>query len=208
MKKKIKYVFIRHAEKEFNNNRGPDGAFQHDPPLKESLLHITERMGRKLLNNIGVPNMIIMSPYLRVRQTVNMLGKNHDFSQLYYVDTNLAEYLGNQSINIHVSPSTIYHSTVDDKLVLPNTRENKEMLMDRVRNHIDTIHILDDYIANKVEEDKIIWIVTHGIVIQYIHEILKQNNIENIMSSEFYPSYLCGFIVTKDISNSTIEYIR
>jgi broad specificity phosphatase PhoE len=207
----IKYIFIRHADKKWKNNKGPDGCFQHDPPLKENTFTKITLFGNKLIIQHGFPNMIIMSPYLRVRQTVQELISIHTSREMYKcIDMNISEYLGNQNTNIDVSEETKYYSTssnFENICRLPKPGESMRNLKNRVDDHIDSIHILSDDIINTMEDDKIIWIVTHGIIIQYIHEILRRKKPLGISSRSFYPDSLSGFVITKTSTELSISYL-
>ena len=156
------FVWIRHAEKAYQNSRGPPGSYAHDPPIvKDDIKNIME-CSKKLIEVFGFPTKCIASPYLRCRQTAGYLT-SHIPGIKIDIDVNISEHLGfqrNRDLQPDVAPSTI--KCTDEPL--PVVRETKDQLIKRISKHLDIM--LSD--KNGVK-----WIVTHGIAIDYIYEYLK-----------------------------------
>ena len=47
-----KITFIRHAEKEYNNNKGPPGCYQHDPDIYPSDSSISKKLYDISINKV------------------------------------------------------------------------------------------------------------------------------------------------------------
>jgi hypothetical protein len=95
-------VWIRHAEKQYANHKGPIGCKQHDSPIQNTDSE-NERIKLRTLNlidNYGIPDTIIYSPFLRVRQTMdkmNTIIKTVSDKHIEYLcDPDIGEFLGFQ----------------------------------------------------------------------------------------------------------------
>lgn len=156
------FVWIRHAEKTYQNSKGPAGSYAHDPPIvKDDIKNIIDT-SKRLLEVFGKPTHCISSPYLRCRQTATHLITQIPELKID-IDVDIAEHLGfqrNRDPKPEVSPSTEKCTPQP----LPLVRETKDQLIKRISRHID--NMLSD-------KNGIKWVVTHGIAIDYIFEYLK-----------------------------------
>ncbi len=206
------YIYIRHGEKSYSNGRGPKNMPQHDPPLLEERTYIIQNMGKELILKYGKPNIIVMSPYLRVQQTVEHLTQTlyenpemaMEIDKNLYIDTNIAEFLGNQRGEIDLSEETLFdlNNNTDQ---LPQPGETKDQLRSRVEKHMDLLNISLSKMERK--KPKVVWIISHGLVIQNVYDILKTYpNIEGITQETFYPRELGYFILKINDKNLNIEF--
>lgn len=173
---KYTFIWIRHGEKQYCNNKGPSGSYQHDPPLLK-VKEIIER-GKHLMDLYGVPKKCISSPYLRCRQTANFLLGDEQVG--IFIDTNISEFLGYQKRGTYpdVEPTTIECSKGSIGGPLPMCGEYRKELNDRIRRHLD---ILDKGNNPCNLEPGVYWIVTHGIIIEDLFQhLLEKGHSANI----------------------------
>lgn len=180
-------IWIRHAEKLYANGKNSNGFLQHDSPIKYD--KITEELIYNLVENLvlkfGLPDKIICSPFLRTRQTSsiinNILFKKYNINLEVEISTDIGEFLGyckcpdrNAIADIDLDTRRYY-----DKDVRLN--ETIDQVKYRAKKHI-----------SKIIEDtgKNIWIITHGILISKICEILYNDE-------KFYPGTL-GYMTYKN----------
>lgn len=161
-------VWIRHAEKQYANHKGPVGCKQHDSPIQNTNSE-NERIKHRTLNLIdtyGIPNTIIYSPFLRARQTMDkiysIIKTLSDNPVEFLCDPDIGEYLGFQkpkgaAADVEPTTSTYYPGK---KVYLG---ESIDELKTRVYKHINKI-------KNK---PGVIWVITHGFVIKHIAETIK-----------------------------------
>jgi len=133
-------VLIRHGKKAWNNGFSR-GKYPFDPPLvRDHEIQIPE----------GIPERIVCSPFLRCRQTAQILS-DHTGAPIS-IDSNLREYLGNWT-NVplqYIDPETSRH--IQEPLI-----ETYEEFRNRV---LRARHYLNQNV----------WIVTHWIVIRVFCE--------------------------------------
>lgn len=145
-------LYIRHAEKSYNNGQSPQ--FPLDPNLTINGRCKAEDKFRELLHNYGIPSQIISSPFLRARETAqiahDIILKETGTSINISYDRNIGEYLGHQKhidIDTDVHPETLYLD--------PIPPETWKQYSYRVRNYISS-------------PPKNGWYISHGVVIQSI----------------------------------------
>jgi len=168
------YIWIRHGEKQYDNGKGKTGNYQHDSPLKEDINETIYKKVEILHRLYGFPSRIICSPFLRTRQTKDiMLTKLNEIDKVasenikVQYDTYISEFLGFQKPVGEVGdidPDTASH--FKSKVLLGESLKN---LNYRVRYHLTDLNLLfpSDY--------KVTWIITHGIILSNIyHNISKR----------------------------------
>jgi broad specificity phosphatase PhoE len=217
----ITYVYIRHAAKEYNNGHAPPGKPQHDPSISRSSFRQCQEVGTKLVQDFNSPSMVITSPYLRTRQTASKLSYAipsdlEDENRQLFIDTNIAEYLGNQHGEIDIEDDTYRYSlkensTGEEEFPL-KTRETKLELNERIMRHLLMMQILHDKEKEATqispEVHKTVWVITHGLVIATIYNILKECHFSGCEAEEFYPAELGGIAVTikEGLASVTLLY--
>ncbi len=167
-KKKMKcdrIIWIRHAEKLYDNEKGPDGCRQHDPGLIMNLkLHKNiDYLVNNLIKNYGVPNKIICSPFLRTRQTMNLIVEklnNKNNINIEY-SNNIAEYLGYCKSSIKRADIELETKHIMNIPVLIG--ESIESLDSRVERHLNDVE----------NQCGTIWVITHGIIISKIFKLIS-----------------------------------
>lgn len=158
-------IWIRHAEKLYDNEKGPDGCRQHDPGLIMNLkLHKNiDYLVNNLIKNYGVPNKIICSPFLRTRQTMNLILEklnNKNNINIEY-SNNIAEYLGYcKSNNKHADVELETKHIMNIPILIG---ESIESLDSRVERHLNTVE----------NQCGTIWVITHGIIISKIFKLIS-----------------------------------
>lgn len=223
----VTYLFIRHGPKEYRNGRALSGNPQHDSPIMRSCIPRCREVGQFLVNKYGTPNMVVMSPYLRTRQTAQELTyclkyKKDELKNLFYIDNNIAEFLGNQRGTMDVTEETLNYSNnrFAEGTNLPSTQETMDSLINRIENHLLMMQILRSAPSlEEPEEDatstptpleqvsKVVWIVTHGIVISKIYEVLKEHDFQGCNLGKFYPDELQGLSVEIDDSSEVVSFV-
>jgi broad specificity phosphatase PhoE len=130
-----------------------------------------------LLEQYGKPEMIIVSPYRRTRETANVMKSVVENTVPLIIDTDVSEYLGNhRTVPIDVTESTLIHD--------PPHPETFVEMKARVKKHHNKI---TSYC--KAKERGIIWIVTHGLIIKQVACLIGMK-----MAKEF-PTLSCVSIV-------------
>ena len=147
-----KVYWIRHAEKAYKNGRGTP---LHDPPLLDTTTPI--------ILNIEEPSCMILSPYLRTRQTAQRLMSGLGKSVRVELSVDIAEYLGHWS-TVDVNESTICP-------FLPPPRETMNQLRARCRRHISSLRRI---LEHEHDPSTVIWVITHGIVIDIVKSIIAE----------------------------------
>jgi broad specificity phosphatase PhoE len=161
-------IWIRHAEKLYNNEKGPPNSKQHDPGIildEETMIHI-DTLVEELIKKYGKPNRIITSPFLRTRQTSKLITEvlNVKYKIDVNIDTDIkiAEYLGFCNKDGKYNYADLEEETIQYFPSKVSLNENLISLHIRVENHINELY-------NSKEN---IWILTHGIVMCKIYEKL------------------------------------
>jgi broad specificity phosphatase PhoE len=175
------YIWIRHGEKQYDNGKGKVGNYQHDCPLKEDINESIYTKVETLYRLYGFPSRIICSPFLRTRQTKDIMliklkeiDKRSTESIKIQYDTYISEFLGFQKPVgeiADIEPETASH--FKSKILLGETLKN---LNYRVKTHIRELNLLfpSDY--------KVTWIITHGIILSNVYH--------NLSRKFFYPREL------------------
>lgn len=222
----LKIIIIRHAEKEFSNNKGPINSYQHDSPIKKSKTHLFNITNKSniLIEKYGIPEICITSPYLRCRETLLCLLDKGPFEidnlPKIYVEPLLSEFLGNQELYyINMVKSSIPRvEPYTKKFNLPPIKEKFEDMEARSEYAIEKLFkasekrkkIFDNFSEmyeilrdneNLVQKrDTIIWVVTHGIIISSIYKALKKYDMTENKRNIWYesPDYLQGICISKE----------
>lgn len=167
-----KFTFVRHAEKKYNNNKGPPGFYQHDPDIypfdKNKSIKIYQE------NKF---DLIISSPFKRTRKTSQQILNDLDLKDVkIIIDNDISEYLGFQK------------PKYEKASIEPETMKYIQPLLG-VENFFDLKKRLINFYNNlcKKEEDNIL-IVTHGINIEFLYQIIFEKKLKN------RPNILEGFV--------------
>jgi len=129
-------VLIRHGTKQWNNGHPTLNGCPFDPPL------IT---GYSLDIPLNRPEMVVTSPFLRCRQTAELIANGAPI----YIDSDLREYLGNWE-KVWVLPET--QRAISWPLIETFPQFNRRV----------------SKIPNKSYYRDNVWIVTHGLVIKKV----------------------------------------
>jgi broad specificity phosphatase PhoE len=155
-------VWIRHAEKLFKNGKPINGGKAHDPGinLTENTEFEISDLCQNLINIFGCPDRIIISPFLRTRQTadiiLNYLENYNQCTPKVEFSINIAEYLGFcKTPFAQLENDTLKHFNYSYRM-----GEKVWQLEKRIDKHISEVSDVDEKI----------WVVTHGIVISKIYE--------------------------------------
>jgi len=179
-------IYIRHSEKLYKNCENTE--FSLDPGLTDNG-KIQAVIKFNDLLKYGTPDVIYCSPYLRTRETALIaqccIKQKTNIDVNIMVDILLGEYLGNQ---IDVNLDTSLHQ--ETLIYQPLKPEKSDEYTNRIKKHIELNKII-----NK-KQDKMIWYISHGIVIQSI-AYFSGTKIK-------YPSPLSGFIKKNNIISQII----
>lgn len=177
------YIWIRHAQKEYSNGKGPNGAKQHDSPIVSNFNTVLdiEDVTKNIIDKHDLPDMIIVSPFLRTRQTaeciIDYIEENFKKKIDMVIDEDIHEYLGFYRPKLNEQFPDITNETIDlmnKKLAFGETQN--ELLL-RVTKHLQKILQI---------KDKKVWVVTHGIVMSKIYEFLYNNKFYRPLNLDYF----------------------
>ena len=172
--KSARRIYIRHADKEYAN--GDATLYKHDPGITEKGIEKAKMVAKHLVEQWGVPDRIIVSPYRRTRETAKVMKASLIEPGILRkipvnVDRDVSEYLGNhRTTPIDVTESTLVHD--------PPHPESFSEMKTRVENHNNKIN---KYVK---KNGGVIWIVTHGLIMKQV-------------------AYLSGIKMAKEFPNLT-----
>lgn len=146
-------MFIRHADKEYDNGKGVPA---YDPGLTPAGIKKSQQHFLNMVNQYGLPSKIISSPYLRTRQTANIAQEviyKHTGTYVHIeIDPLLSEYLGHQK---HHDIKCFHAETYKHG---PIGIETKETFKLRLETFVDTIK-------------PGVWYISHGYTIYGIFNV-------------------------------------
>lgn len=186
-------IFIRHAEKAYLNGTASSPIDKkHDPPLTENGKKSCIEKAKTLVETYGVPKMIISSPFRRCRETAENLkiGIGSSGKDIKIViDTRISEYLGNhRNSNLDITEETAVYGIRHPESWKQFTVRIKEYV-EEIKKNVESKDSKDSK-PEETEDNNIIWVVTHGVVIQSICKYLtpetwKKRNFE-YLDTEIY----------------------
>lgn len=152
------YLFIRHAEKSHRNGHpSQQGQYGYDPVITPEGMVRAQQLGRRLVQKYGKPTRVVLSPYLRTRQTVFAMLSSlpKDEWPPLEVDVAISEYLGNHRHRpIDLDPQTYYYR--------PPLLETFDELRHRVKM----------FVTQLPKYNGCVWFITHGLIIKLINETM------------------------------------
>jgi broad specificity phosphatase PhoE len=172
-----KFIWIRHAEKQYCNGKAPLGYHHHDSPIRPEIIDKIYSKVEFLVKEFGYPTHIYFSPFLRTRETKeHMLVKLREINDKKHADINvnpdinICEYLGFQRPIGEVSD--IEYETQKYFKQKVTLGESMKSLNQRVKDHMYHLDL-------GKSKDKCIWIITHGIVLtNVLYNLLMRYNIK------------------------------
>lgn len=145
-------IYIRHAEKQYNNGKSEN--FGYDPGITEEGKRKAREHAKLLVQQWGIPDIVVCSPYKRARETAIEMISVLDVDRDIKCDIRLSEYLGNHRYDtLNVESETMQYN--------PPHPETFFDMQNRVWKHNDDMRELDF-------DDKVVWFITHGIIINII----------------------------------------
>ncbi len=145
-------IYIRHAEKAYQNGKSEN--FIHDPDITSDGREESRALAQNLIKLYGIPKVIISSPFMRCRETALEMLEEVKSDIRLKCDPLISEYLGNHNrVKLDVREDTLIHHPPH-----PETFVHFEC---RVRCHNDSMRDFD-------RSSGVVWIVTHGLVINRI----------------------------------------
>lgn len=174
--KPSKRIYIRHADKEYAN--GDASMYKHDPGITDVGCKKAAMMANHLIDRWGIPNLIIVSPYRRTRETAiamrSVIKKlKPDLKVQISIDTSLSEYLGNhRAVPIDVTESTMVYN--------PPHPESFTEMVNRVKTHHNNI---TGYMEKR--SGLVIWVITHGLIMRQVAKLA------GIRMAKEFPNLTC-----------------
>lgn len=157
-------IYIRHANDESDSDE------KHDPELTSDAKEEIRAKVAKLVSRYGIPLSIEYSPFLRTRQTAEImldelrtrhLSSSHEVEMI--VNSDLSRYFTESEKK---QPS-VHDSTKDWRIPI---YEQKEQFESRVTRHVaETIRNEKIYSTKRVH-----WVITHTLVIKRVAKIHRQ----------------------------------
>lgn len=183
------FIFIRHGEKAYSNGHGPQDMPTCDPPIVESSIEHIKLKAAELLACYGKPTKVIASPYLRTRQTAEIMSTEAQLTDSASIDTNISEFLGNRTdytiryiqTSLSVLPQCIL--TMDADVfessmcygALPKKSETYVSLSIRCKKFLKML-----FSRECTPEPGTYWIITHGLIINTIRNILLKRRFSDV----------------------------
>jgi broad specificity phosphatase PhoE len=175
-------VILRHGPKLYDNGKSPNGTYQLDPPLSHEGSEEAYKCFSHLLTRFETPVRIVSSPFLRARETAEILRQailDYTGTQVpIYSNTLLGEFLGNgpkpEAGDLRMETGN------------PHSVIYEDSIYDMVRMRIPKVHRMTK------KQPINTWMISHGIVIQK-------------WTGGRYPGYLEGVYVIDDVQH-TISY--
>lgn len=175
------FIFIRHAQKKYDNYKGPKGQPKCDPSITLEGGKICLNRGKELREKFGEPTEIFTSPYLRARQTSEILSNG---KTPITIVTALSEFAGNRpyySVKTtmdengkeikKLDPTPDVHPETLKYGPIPNTIETINQLKKRTKAFIKALSRVNPKVNiglsenQKIIEPGVYWFVSHGVVI-------------------------------------------
>lgn len=173
-------VWLRHGEKAYDNRKGPPGSLAYDPGLADGADVKIRSQAQRLLK-LSTPTYIITSPYLRARQTAEILAKEAKLDRSKILcDARLSEYLGNQRLPLQ--------GRITKETAMCSVYPPGESFIAMKKRAVDSLQVLE-----QIDKDETVWFVTHGIVMEQIHDELARRL--QVKSSLKRPEPATGFII-------------
>jgi len=171
MENKRKVIYIRHS----NDTRDKH---KYDEKLTEEGKENCKIFVEKLIKEHGLPDIIYYSPFHRTRQTKNIMfnyiKKNHNINLKNVCDYRLSRFFTEkQKKNPDIRSDTLYKGAPID--------ESWEEFKHRVRKQLKDME--------KKRTEKIIWCITHTLVLSYV---IKKKKIDH----EYFIPYLDTIVIT------------
>ena len=167
-------TLIRHAQKIYGNKSSE--SCKYDSPLISGAdKHICQKYNAYVNKLESVPTKIICSPYLRTRETAEVISNLSGVP--YEIHKDASEYLG-------------WNSDINDQDFYPETLEYGPFVIESMDEFQDRVKFFLHELLNMLNDGDHIWVITHGLIIS---TILKEYGIvkDNIKT-------LKGISITKD----------
>ena len=147
---------IRHCKKRWSNRslKESTDSKQHDSPISKDDIDKLMKEREKMIQEGGIPDAIYSSPFLRCRETAALLSCG---TIPIFVDPLLSECL----INVPKNQTIELEEETERLLAGMTLRENKKECVSRISKIKQR-----DYIKKRV------WIVSHGLTIMILFEVL------------------------------------
>lgn len=191
-------LYIRHGKKVYSN--GGSVTYPLDPPIVQSEYRDGGEIFSRLIARYGIPKCIVASPFLRTRQTSEILRdtilRDTGISVPIVIDRNIGEYLGNATRYLVPRRGESPGDSKRYVQTLPFTTQTAAHRPIFCKNPLEYHQLA----AEHVEQCRNVWdtwYVTHGLFIQNVMSIITEQ-------SQPYPDTLCGFIIKPD---NTYEFI-
>jgi len=165
---------IRHAPKAWDNGRGPPAGWSssagasHDPPLTPEGQRKAAALGERLAAQEDEPAMVLCSPFLRCRETAELMAGRLSSEQQPMVCPLLREYLGNwagRESEIDLTLDTV-RSLGSADIVVESWAE--------FANRTDNAAAFLAFTLTNFAGGKSIWAVTHATVMRRVYRRLQQ----------------------------------
>lgn len=153
-------MLLRHARKEYKNNKNPKDKPRHDPPIVDGLEIEIKTKISNIFREHGKPDIVIVSPFLRTRQTYIAFKEMLDNETKIIIDKNVEEYLGFQ--RPYGKIADLDGETY--KYTFPKLGKEKLTMLDNRSK---------EFLKKYKDSDKKILVITHGIFINYVSKNLN-----------------------------------
>ena len=176
-------IFLRHAEKKYKNSRNPKGLPAHDPPLKEGQEKKIIDKAKLIFQDHGMPTKVYCSPFLRTRQTLDIIKPLLGDQIPIEYSKEIEEFLGLQR--------PFYLPADIDKVTAQYTKPTlgKESFFN--------LSLRAEKFYQKIkEEEGIILVIGHGIFITQIYKSIDSD-------LDHYIKQLSGTV----IENNLVKFI-
>ena len=165
-------IYIRHSYQAYNNTT--PHKMQFDPPLSEDGKFYAEQKAKDLIEEYGIPDRIISSPYLRTRQTAEIIAKEAGYTSEIEIETELSCYIhpGYKNVLKNIRPETKFYE--------PAYNETHDQLHERIEEYYNTLE----------PTNELIFIITHSFCIYHLSSVEGTPMTDKIEHMEGYISKL------------------
>lgn len=146
-------ILIRHADDKQRYH-----IHRHDKEITRKGKREAKRLGNKLINKYGEPDIIYCSPMMRTKQTLKKMLEYVNGEATIVIDNRLSRYFNHRERD---APS-LFTTTANKDIPIEETRRMFKKRCDSFLREIRYDH-----------SDKKIWIITHALVFKRISKKLR-----------------------------------
>ena len=153
-------IYIRHSN---DSKRYQESSILHRDDLKITAdgRKLARKMGKRLINKYGEPDLIFLSPFMRAKETLREMSKNFSHKPKIYYDNRLSRYFSSSEKK---NPSC-FTETFNHNIPI---YENWDEFKLRVHKNLKSMRR-----RGFIKSNKVVWCITHALPFIQISKICK-----------------------------------